>query len=255
MMKKLTKMVLLSTALMAFFSTSAVAKITVFAAASMTNALEEVAKKYKQVNPDEEIAFSFASSSVLARQITEGAPADIFISADQKWMTFLKEKNAVEESSVTNLVGNKLVMIAPTQSNIDSVDLTNSKWHSALQNSYLSVGDPDHVPAGIYAKTAFTYLKQWDALENKLARGKNVRAALRLVELGESPLGVVYATDAAVTDKVKTVAIFPAESHPPVEYPLAIVKYKENKANRDFYNFLQSEEAKGIYQKFGFSTF
>ncbi|QIM68665.1 molybdate ABC transporter substrate-binding protein [Basfia succiniciproducens] len=230
------------------------AKVTVFAAASMTNALEEVASDYKKVNPNEDIVFSFASSSVLARQITEGAPADIFISADQKWMDFLAEKDEIVKDSRVDLVGNKLVMIAPKTSKIEKVDLTNDKWQTALDKTYLSVGDPDHVPAGIYAKTAFTYLNQWAALENKLARAKNVRDALRLVEQGESPLGVVYATDAAISQKVKVVAIFPAESHPPVEYPAVIVKNKDNQESKAFFNYLKSDKAKTVFEKFGFSA-
>ncbi|MDU8925190.1 molybdate ABC transporter substrate-binding protein [Pasteurellaceae bacterium LIM206] len=253
-MSKLTKITLGLALSCVVISFSAQAKVTVFAAASMTNALQEVADEYKKANPNEEIVFSFASSSVLARQITEGAPADVFVSADQKWMDFLAEKNAIVASSRIDLVGNKLVMIAPKNSKIDSVDLSNAKWQSALNNTYLAVGDPDHVPAGKYAKTAFTSLHQWGDLENKLARAKNVRDALRLVEQGESPLGVVYATDAAITDKVKTVAVFPDGSHPAVEYPVAIIKDHDNKESRDFYNFLTSDSAKTIYKKFGFST-
>ncbi|EIJ68807.1 molybdate ABC transporter substrate-binding protein [Pasteurella bettyae] len=238
----------------AAISFSVQAKVTVFAAASMTNALQEVATEYKKVKPTEDVVFSFASSSVLARQITEGAPADMFISADQKWMDFLAEKNAIVPETRVDLVGNKLVMIAPKDSKTDKVDLTNDKWQTALNNTYLSVGDPEHVPAGIYAKTAFTYLKQWDALENKLARAKNVRDALRLVEQGESPLGVVYATDAAISEKVKVVATFPAESHPPVEYPMALIKEHDNQDTRAFLDYLKSDTAKAVFKKFGFST-
>ena len=230
------------------------AKVTVFAAASMTNALEEVAANYKKVNPNEEVTFSFASSSVLARQITEGAPADVFVSADQKWMNFLAEKDAIEPATRVDLVGNKLVMIAPKDSKIESIDLTNDKWQATLGDSFLAVGDPDHVPAGIYAKTAFTYLKQWEAIEKKLARADNVRKALLLVEKAESPLGVVYATDAAAGKNVKVVATFPAESHPAVEYPVAIVKGHENAESKAFFDYMKSDAAKAVYTKFGFSA-
>ncbi|PVX32711.1 molybdate transport system substrate-binding protein [Pasteurella langaaensis DSM 22999] len=233
---------------------AAEAKVTVFAAASMTNALEEVTEQYKKVNPNEEVVLSFASSSVLARQITEGAPADVFVSADQKWMNFLADKQAIVPETRSNLVGNKLVMIAPKESKIKSVDLTNDKWQKLLEGSFLAVGDPDHVPAGIYAKTAFTYLKQWDAVEKKLARADNVRKALLLVEKAESPLGVVYATDAAAGKNVKVVATFPAESHLPIEYPVAIVKGHDNPETKAFFDYLKSDSAKAVYEKFGFTA-
>lgn len=235
------------------FSFVAQAKITVFAAASMTNVLEEIKSEYVKANPKNEVDFSFASSSVLARQISQGAPAQVFISANQKWMDFLEEKGAIETKSRRDLVGNRLVMVAPKGSKIENVDVLNSQWHSHLANTYLAVGDPDHVPAGKYAKEAFTFLKQWGDLETKLARANNVRAALALVEQGESPLGVVYATDAAASQKVKTVAIFPENSHPAIEYPVAIVKGQDNEESRQFLAYLQSESAVKIFQKFGFS--
>ncbi len=230
------------------------AKVTVFAAASMTNALQQVAEDYKKVKPSEEIVFSFASSSVLARQITEGAPADIFVSADQKWMNFVAEKKAIVDASRFVLVGNELVMIAPKDSKIDKVDLATKQWQNSLNGTFLAVGDPDHVPAGIYAKVAFSHFGQWAELENKLARTENVRAALALVERGEAPLGVVYATDAAASKKVKVVATFPAESHPPVEYPVAIVKERDNQDTQAFLQYLKSEEAKKVFIEQGFSV-
>ncbi|PJG81981.1 molybdate ABC transporter substrate-binding protein [Caviibacterium pharyngocola] len=238
----------------AALSLNAQAKITVFAAASMTNALENVKTEYLKANPKGEIDFSFASSSVLARQITEGAPADLFISADQKWMDFLAEKNAIVADSRFDLVGNKLVMIAPEKSQTSAVDLTDKKWQAALKGTYLAVGDPEHVPAGKYAKAAFTYLNQWDDLEDKLARANNVRAALALVEQGESPLGVVYATDAAASQKVKVVATFPDGSHPPVEYPAAVIAGHDNPESRAFFDYLKTDEAKKIFEQYGFSA-
>ncbi len=236
------------------FSFATQAKITVFAAASMANVLEEIKSEYIKVNPQQEIDFSFASSSVLARQISQGAPAQLFISADQKWMDFLAEKGAIVTDSRRDLVGNRLVMIAPQNSLITSVDLPNAQWHSHLNNTYLAVGDPDHVPAGKYAKAAFIFLGQWNDLETKLARANNVRAALALVERGESPLGVVYATDAVASKKVKTVAIFPENTHPAIEYPIAIVNGQDNEESRKFLAYLRSESAVKIFQQFGFSV-
>ncbi|WP_293731532.1 molybdate ABC transporter substrate-binding protein [uncultured Actinobacillus sp.] len=238
----------------AIFSTQLQAKVTVFAAASFTNALEDVVADYQKVHPNEEVVLSFASSSVLARQINEGAPADIFVSADQKWMNFLAEKNQIEPTTRIDLVGNSLVMIAPKESAVDTVDLRYADWQKQLKDSFLAVGDPDHVPAGIYAKAAFSYLNQWDMLENKLARADNVRKALLLVERAESPLGVVYATDAGVGSNVKIVATFPPESHPAIDYPAAIVKGKETSETKAFFEYMQSDKAKAVYEKYGFTV-
>lgn len=254
-MRYLKKLTLAAAVTCALFTLSAQAKITVFAAASMTNALTQVAEEYKQQHPQQEITFSFASSSTLARQITEGAPADIFVSADQKWMNFLAEKQAIEENTRFDVAGNSLVMIAPANSPIEKVDLTNDKWQSALEGSFLAVGDPEHVPAGIYAKSAFTALKQWEQLEKRLARTDNVRKSLLLVEKGEAPLGVVYKTDAAASaGKVKIVAIFPEGTHKPVEYPVAIVKDHKNSETSEFLDYLKTEPAKKVFQQHGFTT-
>ena len=152
------------------------------------------------------------------------------------------------------LVGNNLVMIAPKSSPIDKVDLTDAKWQSLLNGNFLAVGDPEHVPVGIYAKAAFTHLGQWQALENKLARTDNVRSALALVERAEAPLGVVYATDAKVAREVKTVAVFPPQSHPLIEYPAAIVKDHDNKNTRAFFTYLKSNEAKKVFAENGFAV-
>ncbi|SUB33025.1 molybdate ABC transporter periplasmic protein ModA [[Pasteurella] mairii] len=230
------------------------AKTTVFAAASMTNTLEQIATEYGKHYPNQDIVFSFASSSALARQIIQGAPADIFISADQQWMNFLAEKGAIEADSRKNIAGNALVMIAPKESHIEALDLTDDKWQSALNGAFLAVGDPAYVPAGIYAKAAFTYLNQWDSLQKKLARTDNVRKALLLVKKGEVPLGVVYQTDAMISaDNVKIVAVFPEKSHMPVEYPAAIVKGRERAETRDFFDYLHSEPAKAIFRQNGFT--
>lgn len=248
------KKIALVTSVLFSATLTAEAKITVFAAASMTNVLQQVAEEYKKVDPKEEIVFSFASSSVLARQIGEGAPADIFVSADQKWMDFVQDKKKIVEGSRTDLVGNSLVMIAPKDSPINQVDLNDDKWHSALEGTFLAVGDPEHVPVGIYAKAAFSYLGQWSALEKKLARTDNVRSALLLVERAEAPLGVVYSTDAKAARNVKIVATFPAQSHPAVEYPMAIVKDRDNPNTQKLVEYLKSYEAKKIFVESGFTV-
>ena len=206
---------------------SAGAQLTVFAAASLTNALEDIdaafAKKTGLV-----VRESFASSSTLARQIEAGGPAQIFISADTKWMDFLIGKGLVATDAP--LLGNALALIAPrdSASGPRAID-SQIDWSRLLgHDGRLAVGDPDHVPAGIYAKEALKKLGAWSALEPRLARAEDVRGALALVERGDAPLGVVYVTDARTSTKVKIVGVFPADSHAPIVYPAAIIKGAES---------------------------
>ena len=253
-MKKLTK---ISTALLIAglgFSFAASAKVTVFAAASMTDALQQVAKDYAKQNPKNEVVFSFASSSTLAKQIEEGAPADIFVSASNKWMKYLSEKDLTVKETEKVLVGNDLVLIAPAKSAVNSVDIAKVEWINALKDSYLSVGDPAHVPAGQYAEEALTKLNLWDKVQERLARAKDVRGALALVERAEAPYGIVYSTDAKVSQQVKTVAVFPADSHKPVVYPVSILKDHDNTDSRDFLKYLESDAAKKVLVGYGFSA-
>lgn len=236
------------------FSLSAQAKITVFAAASMTNALNEIAQDYKKMKPEQEIIFSFASSSTLAKQIEEGAPADIFISANTKWLKHLSEKGLTIKATEKVLAGNELVLIAPEKSSLKDINVAKGEWTAELKDSFLSVGDPDHVPAGQYAKEALTNLKLWDKVESKLARGKDVRAALALVEREEAPLGIVYSTDGKVSKNVKIVGVFPAGSYKAVEYPVAILKDRDNAEIRTFFDYLDSAQAKNVLVNYGFSV-
>lgn len=233
---------------------SAVAKVTVFAAASMSNVLQQIADQYKQENPQAEIVFSFAASSTLAKQIENGSEADIFVSADLKWMAYLAEKKQIEEKTQTLLAGNQLVMIAPQDSQIEKIELANHQWHKLLDNNYLALGDPNHVPAGVYAKTAFESLGQWEAIQTKVAAANNVRGALLLVERQEAPLGVVYSTDAKASQKVKVVATFPENLHSPVEYPMAIVREHRREEVQQFFDYLGSEKAKKQLVDYGFSV-
>ena len=233
---------------------SAEAKVTVFAAASMTDTLKQVAEDYKKVNPKEEVVFSFASSSTLAKQIEEGAPADIFISASGKWMKYLSEKDLTVKDTEKLLVSNELVLIANKDSKLQNVDIAKGEWIKQLNNSYLSVGDPAHVPAGQYAEEALTKLNLWDQVKDKLARGKDVRAALALVERAEAPLGIVYATDAKVSKDVKTVGVFPQDSYKPADYPVAILKDHKNAETEAFLKYLESDAAKKVYVQYGFTA-
>ncbi|TGZ98416.1 molybdate ABC transporter substrate-binding protein [Rodentibacter pneumotropicus] len=253
-MKKLTQ---ISTALFVIgFSVSLAtpAKVTVFAAASMKDVLQNVAADYARQNPKNNVVFSFASSSTLAKQIEEGAPADIFISASNKWMKYLSEKNLTVKETEKVLAGNELVLIAPVKSAVDSVDISKGEWVNALKDSYLSVGDPAHVPAGQYAEEALIKLNLWDKVKDRLARAKDVRAALVLVERAETPYGIVYSTDAKVSQKVKTVGVFPAESYQPIAYPMAILKEQDNANSRDFLKYLASDAAKKVFESYCFSV-
>ncbi|OOF36472.1 molybdate ABC transporter substrate-binding protein [Rodentibacter heidelbergensis] len=253
-MKKLTS---ISTALLVIgfgISLASSAKVTVFAAASMTDALQKIATDYAKQNPKNEVVFSFASSSTLAKQVEEGAPADIFVSASNKWMKYLSEKNFTLKETEKTLAGNELVLIAPLKSAVDSVEISKGEWLGALKDNYLSVGDPAHVPAGQYAEEALTKLNLWDKVKDRLARAKDVRGALALVERAETPYGIVYGTDAKVSQKVKTVGVFPVGSYKPVMYPMAILKDHDNADSRDFFNYLNSERAKQVLEGYGFSV-
>ncbi|MDC9591088.1 molybdate ABC transporter substrate-binding protein [Xenorhabdus sp. XENO-10] len=228
-------------------------KVMVFAAASLTNALAEIAAQYKKEKQGDIVA-SYASSSTLARQIEQGAPADIFISADQQWMNYATDKQLIAENTRHTLLGNQLVLIAPKESKLDKIDINReTKWKYLLAGGRLAVGDPDHVPVGIYAKESLQYLNAWDTVNPLMARTNNVRSGMALVERAEAPLGIVYGSDAVASNKVKVVGVFPPESHKSVEYPIAIIKGHEKQAVRNFYDYLKTPEAAAIFKRYGFS--
>lgn len=249
-MKKITVFIVAITTLISTFSTLAMEKVTVFAAASLTNAMQDIATEYKTDHKNVDIVFSVASSSVLAKQIEQGAPADIFMSADQKWMTYLIYHNLVKDKE--DLLKNTLVLIAPVQSKLEKVEInTNTNWQAILpKGERLAIGDPDHVPAGLYAKESLTNLGVFDKLATQFAPASNVRDALMLVERNEAALGIVYRTDAKVSNKVKIVGIFPADTFTSIEYPIALLKPEA----KDFYQYLKTPQAKIIFEKYGFVT-
>ncbi|MGK3140692.1 molybdate ABC transporter substrate-binding protein [Pantoea sp. C2G6] len=227
--------------------------ITVFAAASLTNAMQDIASRYQQ-EKGVKVVSSFASSSTLARQIEQGAPADLFISADQQWMDDAVAKKSVIEPSRYTLLGNDLVLIAPRSAATHAVTLDQqTDWKTLLRGERLAVGDPDHVPAGIYAKEALQKLGAWQSVAPVLARANNVRAALALVERNETPYGIVYGSDAVASDKVQVVGRFPATSHKPVEYPMAMVKDRDSAAVKAFYQYLKGPQAAAIFTHYGFT--
>jgi len=228
-------------------------EITVFAAASLTNALNEAGKAFEQKG-QHTVRLSFASSSTLAKQIENGAPANLFLSADLDWMDYLDQRKLIADGTRTNLLGNRLVMIAPAASPLrvelkPGVDLS-----GFLSGGLLAAGDPDHVPAGKYARQAFEKLGAWKEIEDRIARADSVRAALALVERAECSLGVVYATDAAASAKVKVVGVFPEDSYPPIVYPAALVKDKGTPAAQRLLDFLKSPAARLIFEKHGFAV-
>ncbi len=225
--------------------------ITVFAAASMKNALDEIDAAYT-ARTGVKFSVSYAASSVLAKQIEQGAPADVFVSADTDWMDYAIAKKTINEPSRINLLGNSIVLIAPKDSRIDSVTIAQGVDLAKLAgDGRIATGDVRSVPAGKYAKAALTSLGAWQAAEPKFAMAESVRAALTLVARGEAVLGIVYSTDAKVEPGVKIVGTFPADSHPAIIYPVAATSTAKPEAH-DYLAFLRSTAAKAILEKYGF---
>jgi molybdate transport system substrate-binding protein len=227
--------------------------IVVFAAASMKNALDDANAAFAQASGIK-VRASYAASSALAKQIEQGAPADVFVSADLKWMDYLGERKLIKQASRVNLLGNRLVLIAPRDSRLDHVAIGQGFDIAKLAGGdRIAVANVKAVPAGIYAKAALTKLGAWKAAEPKLAQAENVRAALAFVARGETPLGIVYETDAKIEPKVKIVGVFPADSHPSITYPVAATSTAGGAEVSKYLDFLRSREAKGIFENYGFS--
>ncbi|KRR03771.1 molybdate ABC transporter substrate-binding protein [Bradyrhizobium valentinum] len=225
--------------------------LSVFAAASMKNALDEIDAAYA-VKTGVKITVSYGPSSGLARQIEQGAPADVFISADTDWMDYAIGRKAIHEPTRINLLGNSIVLIAPKDSKIDNVNIGAGFDLAKLAgDSKIATGDVKSVPVGKYAKAALEKLGSWQSAEPKFAMADNVRAALTLVARGEAVLGIVYFTDAKVEPGVKIVGTFPADSHPAIIYPVAATTTAKPEAS-DYLAFLRSAAAKTILEKYGF---
>jgi molybdate transport system substrate-binding protein len=230
-------------------------EVVVFAAASTTNALNEIAELYAARKLGR-IKSSFASSSTLAKQIESGAPADLFLSADLKWMDYLEEKNLIVKESRFDLLSNRIVLIVPAGSAVKQINVTPGLVLTAVlgTDGRLAIGDPEHVPAGRYGRKALETLGAWDQVKDRLAPMKDVRAALVLVERAEAPLGLVYSTDAAISRKVRVAGDFPADSHPPIVYPVAAVSGGKIAEAKQFLDFLRSPEARAVFGKYGFDV-
>jgi molybdate transport system substrate-binding protein len=224
--------------------------VTVFAAASLTDALDEIGKIY-ETKTGTHVVFSFAASSVLARQIENSSGADIFLSADLDWMDYLDKKNLLASGTRHTLLGNHLVLIAPAGLKVAVKIAPHFDLAATLGNSRLALADPASVPAGKYGKAALTSLGVWDSVQDKLAVAENVRAALAYVARGETTLGIVYNTDAQIEPRVHVVGVFPDESHKPILYPVALTKDAKAGA-ADFEKYLESPAALTVFKKYGF---
>jgi molybdate transport system substrate-binding protein len=224
--------------------------LLVLAAASLTNVLGEMSPLWEKQS-GARIKLSFAASSVLARQIEAGGQADVFVSADQQWMDYLQTRGLLDESSRRDLVGNRLVLIAPADSEVDLTIARGFPLLQALQGGRLSTGDPDTVPVGRYARSALISLGVWDEVANRLVRADNVRSALMFVARGETPLGIVYATDALMDRKVRVVDTFPAGMHEPITYPAAAMRGARSQATA-YLAYLAGDEAAPVWKRYGF---
>jgi molybdate transport system substrate-binding protein len=226
--------------------------LTVFAAASLKNALDDANAAFTKATGIK-VVTSYAASSALAKQLENGAPADIFVSADLEWMDYGSQKKFIKDDTRVNLLGNRLVLIAPKDSKVGDVTIaTNLNLAALAGDGRIATGDVRAVPVGKYARAALEKLGLWASVQNKMAMADNVRAALLLVSRGEAALGIVYETDAKVDPNVKIVGAFPPDSHPPITYPVAATATAKPEATQ-YLNFLRSQPAKAVFETFGFT--
>src|SRR5215470_3477211 len=222
--------------------------VTVFAAASMKNALDDINAAFTR-STGIKVAASYAASSALMKQIEEGAPADVFASADLEWMDYGSQKKVIKDNTRVNLLGNRLVLIAPKDSKIDNVSIVRGfDLAGLIGDGRITTGDVRAVPVGKYAKAALEYLGVWASVERKFAMVENVRAALTLVARGEAVLGIVYETDAKVEPNVKIVGTFPPQTHAAIVYPVALTVNAKPEAAQ-YLAFLRSEAAKSVFEQ------
>jgi molybdate transport system substrate-binding protein len=226
--------------------------VLVFAAASLKDALDDITAQYKH-NTGKSIRVSLAASSTLAKQIENGAPADIFISADLDWMDYLAQRNFVKPSTRKNLLGNKLVLVAPSAAAVQVKIQPGFPLAKLLAGGKLAMGDTAAVPAGKYGKAALEKLGIWPSVVGQIAQAESVRAALALVARKEAPFGIVYQTDATAEPKVKVVGVFPADTHPPIIYPIALTAGSTNPDAAAFLAYLSSAKARPFFEKQGFT--
>jgi molybdate transport system substrate-binding protein len=227
------------------------ADVLLFAAASLKNALDAIDDQY-QKDTGKHVTVSFAASPTLAKQVESGAPADIFISADLGWMDYLAKKDLIKADTRKNLLGNELVLIAPRDSAAQITIAPGLDLAKLLGGGRLAMADTSAVPAGKYGKAVLEKLGVWDQVSGQIAQAENVRAALALVARGEAPLGIVYRTDAAAEPGVKIVATFPADTHPPIIYPIALLAGSTNPDAAAYLAYIEGATAKPLFEKQGF---
>ncbi len=227
--------------------------LTVFAAASLKESLDAVAGQYLRTSGFR-VQPSYFASSALAKQIENGAPADVFISADIEWMDYLDKRRLLRAGSRTNLLHNRLALIVPADSKLQIDIKPGMPLLDALRDGKLSMADPDSVPAGKYGRVALEKLGVWKSVERSVVRGDNVRTALNFVARGEAPLGIVYQTDAYAEKRVRIAGLFPSDTHPAIIYPVAVVAASRHAGAQSFANYLKSAEARAIFEKYGFTV-
>ncbi len=228
--------------------------VVVFAAASLKDALDGVAAKWTK-ETGKKTAISYAASSALARQIEQGAPAQIFISADLDWMDYVANKNLIKPATRSNILGNRIVLVAPKTSTAAIKIEPNFQLAAALGGGRLAIADVNAVPAGKYGKAALEKLGVWSSVESKVAQAENVRATLLLVSRGEAPLGIVYQTDAAADPNVRIVGTFPEDTHPPIIYPVALTANANSPDAEAFLAYMKSAKARPLFAAQGFAVF
>jgi molybdate transport system substrate-binding protein len=224
----------------------------IFAAASLKSALDEVAMQWQRES-GKKVVISYAASNTLIKQIEQGAPADIFVSADLDWMDYGQQKNLIDAQTRSNLLSNRIVLVAPKDASFTLNITPGFDLASALKGGRLAMANVDAVPAGKYGKAALEKLGAWEGVKDKIAQADNVRAALLLVSRGEAPIGIVYRTDAASEPAVKVVGTFPEDSHPPITYPVALTKTSTNPDARAFLSYIRSPAARPAFERQGFT--
>lgn len=227
--------------------------VLVFAAASLTNALDDINAQYQR-ETGKRVMISYAATSTLAKQIEAGAPADIFVSADLDWMDYLAKRNLIKPQTRTNLLGNRLVLVSPKDSRKTFDIAPGFPLANELGDGKLAMADTATVPAGKYGRAALEALGIWGSVKNKIAQAENVRVALLLVARGEAPFGVVYQTDAAVEPGVRIAGIFPDNTHPSIVYPIALTAQSRNRDAASFLAYLESAKARPLFERRGFTV-
>jgi molybdate transport system substrate-binding protein len=251
--KEVLSSVVLATYLMVASPSIRAADVTVFAAASLKEAMDEQAKTF-EASTGNKVTVSYGASNTLAKQIEAGAPADIFISADLDWMDYLDQRRLLAANTRVDLLRNTLVLIAPASSTSMLKIGPNFALAAALGSEKLAMANPDSVPAGKYGKSALEQLKVWTSVEKQVARAENVRAALALVSRGEAPFGIVYRTDALADKGVRIVDTFPPDSHPSIIYPAATIATSKSTGGKPLLEYLRSAPARSVWEKYGFGV-